>query len=306
MEGKKMKIKEVLDSKKVSISFEIFPPKKQSSFDSVMNAALNLCSLKPDFMSVTYGAGGSTKGKTTEIANKLQSTGNTVSLAHLTCVGSSKADIKKVAEELKANNIENILALRGDLPKPDANGNMPENFDSNWKTTGYAHASDLVTALKKDFNFCVGGACYPEGHPESKNKEEDINNLKYKVEAGVDFLTTQMFFDNDMLYSFLYRMQSKGIHVPVLAGIMPITQLSTITNAIKLSNAYVPRKLLMIADKFQDNPEALKQAGIAYATDQIIDLICNGVKGIHLYTMNKPEVASAIMNNISSIVKASQ
>ena len=299
-----MRISDILNAKKLSISFEIFPPKQQSSYESVINTAMKLCSLHPDFMSITYGAGGSTKRNTAQIAGELQTKGNATALAHLTCVGASKEDISATAAELSTLGIENVLALRGDIPQPDANGNMPEGYFDAWKEKGYAHASDLVAVLKATGNFCVGGACYPEGHPESYNRDIDIDNVKYKVEAGCDFLTTQMFFDNDMLYSFLYRLQSKGIHVPVLAGIMPITQPSQVKRMIKLSNAYIPRKLLMIVDRFQDSPEALMQAGIAYATDQIIDLISNGVRGIHIYTMNKPNVAEAIMSNINSIVKA--
>ncbi len=299
-----MRISDILNAKKLSVSFEIFPPKQQSSYESVINTAMKLCSLHPDFMSITYGAGGSTKRNTAQIAGELQTKGNATALAHLTCVGASKEDISATAAELSKLGIENVLALRGDIPQPDANGNMPEGYFDAWKEKGYAHASDLVAVLKATGNFCVGGACYPEGHPESYNRDIDIDNVKYKVEAGCDFLTTQMFFDNDMLYSFLYRLQSKGIHVPVLAGIMPITQPSQVKRMIKLSNAYIPRKLLMIVDRFQDSPEALMQAGIAYATDQIIDLISNGVRGIHIYTMNKPNVAEAIMSNINSIVKA--
>ncbi len=291
-----MKISEVLNRKKLSVSFEIFPPKKDSSYDSVMNTALDLSSLKPDFMSVTYGAGGTTCSYTAEIASELQKKGNTPALAHLTCVGSCKSDLDGIVENLKKNGIENVLALRGDFP-PDEGGSRTIRDECK-------HASDLVRFLKEKGGFCIGGACYPEGHPESKNRDEDLENLRFKVEEGCAFLTTQMFFDNDMLYSFLYRMQSKGIHVPVLAGIMPVTNAAQIKKMISLSNAYMPRKLLTIIDRFADNPEALKQAGIAYATDQIIDLITNGVRGIHLYSMNKTDITSAIMANISSIVSA--
>lgn len=290
-----MKITDILNQKKLSISFEIFPPKKDSSYDSVMNTALELSTLKPDFMSVTYGAGGTTCSYTTEIASELQKKGNTPALAHLTCVGSCKSDLDGIVENLKKSSIQNILALRGDFPQDES----AQSVSCECK-----HASDLARFLKEKGGFCIGGACYPEGHPESKNRDEDLENLRFKVEAGCDFLTTQMFFDNDMLYSFLYRMQSKGIHVPVLAGIMPVTNAAQIKKMISLSNAYMPRKLLTIIDRFSDNPEALKQAGIAYATDQIIDLITNGVRGIHLYSMNKTDITSAIMSNISSIITA--
>jgi methylenetetrahydrofolate reductase (NADPH) len=290
-----MKIIDILNRKKLSVSFEIFPPKKDSSYDSVMNTALDLSKLHPDFMSVTYGAGGTTCSYTTEIASELQRKGNTPALAHLTCVGSCKSDLDGIVENLQKNGIQNVLALRGDFPQDES----AQNISCECK-----HASDLARFLKEKGSFCIGGACYPEGHPESKNRDEDLENLRFKVEAGCDFLTTQMFFDNDMLYSFLYRMQSKGIHVPVLAGIMPVTNAAQIKKMISLSNAYMPRKLLTIIDRFADNPEALKQAGIAYATDQIIDLITNGVRGIHLYSMNKTDITSAIMANLTSIISA--
>lgn len=292
-----MKIIDILNRKKLSVSFEIFPPKKDSSYDSVMNTALSLSTLKPDFMSVTYGAGGTTCSYTTEIASELQKKGGTSSLAHLTCVGSCKSDLDDIVADLKKNEIENVLALRGDFPQ-EAEGKT----DGKIISCECKYASDLVRFLKEKGDFCIGGACYPEGHPESKNRDEDLENLRFKVDAGCDFLTTQMFFDNDMLYSFLYRMQSKGIHVPVLAGIMPVTNAAQIKKMISLSNAYMPRKLLTIIDRFADNPEALKQAGIAYATDQIIDLITNGVRGIHLYSMNKTDITSAILANLTSII----
>lgn len=289
-----MKIKDILAEKKVTLSFEIFPPKQQANFNTVLSAARELSELKPDFMSITYGAGGSTQQNTVEIASKIQSF-NTPALAHLTCVGASRSKIDDAISQMKLNGIENVLALRGDIPQG------VEKKDATIE--GLDHASDLVPLLKKE-GFCVGGACYPEGHPESMNRSEDIDNLKHKVDAGVDFLTTQMFFDNNMLYSFLYRLQSKGIHVPVLAGIMPITNSSQVSRMVKLSNAYIPEKLLAICDRFSENPDAMKQAGIAYATDQIIDLVSNGVRGIHIYTMNKPWVASAILHNIDSIIAA--
>ena len=290
-----MKISEILNSKKVTISFEIFPPKKQEAFDSVKKTALSLSSLKPDFISITYGAGGSTQTNTSDIAQTVENSG-TASLAHLTCVRSTKEQLLQTIQTLKQKNINNVLALRGDLPKDAFEG-------ENLFPSGFFHASDLVPLLKQN-GFCVGGACYPEGHPESSNRDTDIENLKHKVEAGVDFLTTQMIFDNDMLYSFLYRLQSAGIHVPVLAGIMPITNANQVSKMVDLSNAYIPRKLLSFCDRFRHDSEAMKQAGIAYATDQIIDLISNGIRGIHIYTMNKPEIAESIVKNVDSIIKA--
>ena len=290
-----MKISEILNSKKVTISFEIFPPKKQEAFDSVKKTALSLSSLKPDFISITYGAGGSTQTNTSDLAQTVENSG-TASLAHLTCVRSTKEQLLQTIQTLKQKNINNVLALRGDLPKDAFEG-------ENLFPSGFFHASDLVPLLKQN-GFCGGGACYPEGHPESSNRDTDIENLKHKVEAGVDFLTTQMIFDNDMLYSFLYRLQSAGIHVPVLAGIMPITNANQVSKMVDLSNAYIPRKLLSFCDRFRHDSEAMKQAGIAYATDQIIDLISNGIRGIHIYTMNKPEIAESIVKNVDSIIKA--
>lgn len=288
-----MTITQILEKKKTTVSFEIFPPKKQDTFDSVLEAVKELSELNPDFMSVTYGAGGSTRGNTVEVASKILSF-ETPALAHLTCVGNARTDVEETIDALEKNKVQNVLALRGDKPKDSPE---PATVD------GLHHASDLVQILKQR-GFCVGGACYPEGHPESANREEDIENLKYKIDAGVDFLTTQMFFDNNMLYSYLYRLQTKGIHVPVIAGIMPITNSAQVSRMVKLSSAYVPAKLLAICDRFAEKPQAMWQAGIAYATDQIIDLISNGVRGIHIYTMNKPAVARAIMRNIDSIVAA--
>lgn len=290
-----MSIADILNSKKVSLSFEVFPPKKKEALESIKETALSLTKLNPDFISVTFGAGGTTKGYTAEIAEAIENNGTT-SLAHLTCVRSTTEALEYTISDLKKRNIKNVLALRGDYPKDAVTG-------ENVFPSGFTHASDLVTMLKNE-GLCVGGACYPEGHPESSSRETDIDNLKYKVDAGVDFLTTQMFFDNDMLYSFLYRLQSAGIHVPVLAGIMPITNANQVSRMVDLSNAYIPRKLLAICDRFRDSPQAMMQAGIAYATDQIIDLISNGVRGIHIYTMNKPEIAGAIIKNVDEIIKA--
>ncbi|MBO6219702.1 MAG: methylenetetrahydrofolate reductase [NAD(P)H] [Treponema sp.] len=290
-----MKIVDILNSKKVTLSFEVFPPKKQDALESIKNTAVELTQLKPDFISVTFGAGGSTQGYTADIAQAIESQGTTA-LAHLTCVRSTTDALNHIINNLKAKGISNVLALRGDFPKDAVPG-------ENIFPSGFAYASDLVPLLKKE-GFCVGGACYPEGHPESANRDADIENLKHKVEAGVDFLTTQLFFDNDMLYSFLYRLQSAGIHVPVLAGIMPITNAAQVSRMVDLSNAYIPRKLMAICDRFRNSPEAMKQAGIAYATDQIIDLISNGVRGIHIYTMNKPEIARAIIGNVNEIIRA--
>ncbi len=289
-----MKIKDIFDKKALTLSFEVFPPKQQGSLETLPEKIKTLAALKPDFISVTCGAGGSTKDQTLEVS-KMVSDQGTASLTHLTCVSATKEKIADAVKEMKAAGIQNILALRGDIPQ----GMTEEEATKD----GYKHADELTAVLKRE-GFCVGGACYPEGHPESANRIEDIELLKRKVDAGADFLTTQMFFDNDMLYSFLYRLEAAGIHLPVLAGIMPITAVTQIPKMIKLSNAFIPRKLLAICDRFGDTPEALRQAGIAYATDQIIDLISNGIRGVHIYTMNKPEIAQAIMENVNDIIGA--
>lgn len=286
-----MKISSILQHKKVSFSFEVFPPKAAAQTETVVSAALELCALKPDFISVTCGAGGSTNTSTADIAALIQSKGAVPSLAHVTCVTSAHSDIGCTVDLLRQKNIENVLALRGDLPQ---SGDFTLSPD-------FTHASDLIPLLK-DAGFCVGGACYPEGHPECANKDVDLDNLKRKVDSGCDFLTTQMFFDNDMLYSFLYRAASRGINVPVIAGIMPVTDARQIKRMISLSNAYMPRRLLSIIDAFGSSPAAMRQAGIAYAVGQIIDLIINDIRGIHLYTMNKPDVARDILISLSSIL----
>ena len=290
-----MKITEILKSKKLTFSFEVFPPKQDGNFDSVAQTAKTLTELSPDWISVTYGAGGATQSNTIEISKFIQKQ-NVSALTHLTCINATKESLEATLQKMQEAGVENILALRGDIP----NGMTFEQATQG----GYKHASDLVQLLKEK-GFCVGGACYPEGHIESANRIDDIERLKFKVDAGVDFLTTQMFFDNDMLYSFLYRLESSGIHLPVFPGIMPITSVTQIPKMIRLSNAYIPKKLLAICDTFGSSPEALRQAGIAYATDQIIDLISNGIRGIHIYTMNKSEIAKSIVANLRDIINAS-
>lgn len=291
-----MKIRDILDSKKVTLSYEVFPPKAGASFEPVINAVDELCKDKPDFMSVTYGAGGGTSNNTVKIASHIQNDLNVTALAHLTCVSSTKEQVAKAIDEIKANGIENILALRGDIPK---GGEYPVG-------EYYKYASELVKEIKSKGDFCVGAACYPEGHTECEHKEDDIKNLKLKVDSGVDFLTTQMFFDNNVLYNFIYRIREQGITVPVIAGIMPVTNGKQIARICQLSGTYLPARFKAIVDKFGDNPEAMKQAGIAYATDQIIDLVANGIKGIHIYTMNKPDIAESIKKNLSYIIGDNQ
>lgn len=287
-----MKISEILKQGKPTLSFEVYPPKTDSAFDKVEAATLEIGSLKPSFMSVTFGAGGGTRRHTFQLAQDIQDQCGVPSLAHITCVTANKEILQERLNDLKARHIENVLALRGDIP---------EGYDLS-SLKDYPHASDLAADIKAYGGFCIGGACYPEGHPESGNKEQDIWNLKKKVDAGCEFLTTQMFFDNSIFYSFLYRIREIGITVPILAGIMPITQKSQIQKAVQLSGTVFPARFLSIADKFGDNPAAMKQAGIAYAIEQIIDLVANGVKGIHVYSMNKPDVARKIKENLSEIL----
>ena len=288
-----MKIKERLQENKVHISFEVFPPKTDAGFESVMGAVEKIAALKPYYISVTYGAGGGTSKNTVKIASHIKKDLGVPSLAHLTCASSTREEVHAVIDRLKEEGIENILALRGDIPK-DASFPIPGQ---------YHYASELIRDIKEQGDFCIGAACYPEGHVESASKDEDILHLKEKVDCGVDFLTTQMFFDNSILYNFLYRIREKGITVPVLPGIMPVTNGKQIARICSLSGTVLPQRFLAVVDKFGDNPAAMQQAGIAYATDQIIDLIANGIQNIHIYSMNKPEVAAAIMANLSEIMK---
>ncbi len=288
-----MKISEILAKERVTLSFEVFPPKQDTNYESVEKAAFGVAELKPDYMSVTYGAGGSTRSNTVSIASGIQKKFGIDTIAHLTCVGARKDDIHKVLDEMKAAGIENILALRGDKPKDFVGDPFVD----------YHYASELVEEIKSYGDFCVGGACYPEGHVDAVNKKEDILNLKKKVDAGCEFLTTQMFFDNNIFFNFLYRIREKGITVPVIPGIMPITRGTQVATAVKLSGTNVPERFRNLVDHFGDNPAAMQQAGIAYATDQIIDLVANGIRHIHVYSMNKPEVAKGIMDNLSEIIK---
>ena len=289
-----MKIRDIIGQEKATLSFEVFPPKKDTDFASVEAAALGIAALRPSYMSVTYGAGGSTKGHTIKLANEIQEKYGVPTIAHLTCVCANKDSIRTALSEMKNAGIENILALRGDIPK---------NYDGQ-VFTDFAHASELVKLIKESGDFCVGGACYPEVHPDSAKKQDDIANLKKKVEAGCEYLTTQMFFDNNIFFNFMYRIREAGITVPVIPGIMPITKRVQVKNAVKLSGCNVPERFKNIVDRFGDTEAAMKQAGIAYATDQIIDLLANGVKHIHVYSMNKPEVAAGIQVNLSDILLA--
>ena len=290
-----MKLRELFDKEELTLSFEVFPPKTHMAFDSVKYATEVLARLHPAFMSVTYGAGGGTSQYTLDIAKNIKHNYGVPTLAHLTCVSSTRETVRKQIRAMQEAGIENVMALRGDL--------TPELAASDRSTWDYRHAVDLIRDLKSfDTDFCIGGACYPEMHPESRCQEEDIQRLKEKVDAGCEFLTTQMFFDNTLLYNFLYKLRSAGVTVPVVAGIMPITHANQVERAAKLSGCYMPQRFRSLVNKFGHEPNAMKQAGIAYATEQIIDLYANGVNNIHVYTMNKPDVAEKIRQNLSEIL----
>ena len=289
-----MKIRDILKDNSPHVSFEVFPPKTDAGYEGVRAATKKIAALRPSFISVTYGAGGGTSRKPGRIASQITHDLGVTCLAHLTCVSSSKDEVRGVIGQLKEQGIENILALRGDIP---ADGEFP-------LPNHYRYACELVEDIKSQGDFCIGAACYPEGHVEAAHKKDDIMNLKHKVDCGVDFLTTQMFFDNNILYNFLYRIREKGITVPVLPGIMPVTSAKQMKRICDLSGTVLPERFRAILDRFGEDPDAMKQAGIIYATDQIIDLIANGMNHIHIYSMNKPEVAEAIISNLSAIIKA--
>ena len=290
-----MKIIDLLKKDTLSLSFEVFPPKTDTTFESVKHATEEIAKLHPAFMSVTYGAGGGTSRYTLDIAKNIKEQYGVPTLAHLTCVSSKKETVHARIADIKAAGIQNVMALRGDIPAELENADR-----SHWD---YHHAIDLIRELKESgADFCIGGACYPEIHPESTNQSEDIKYLKEKVDAGCEFLTTQMFFDNNLLYNFLYKIREAGITVPIIPGVMPITNGNQVERAIKLSGSFMPQRFKSLVDKFGTSPAAMKQAGIAYATDQIIDLFANGITNVHVYSMNKPDVAAAIQRNLSDIL----
>lgn len=276
----------------VNISFEVFPPKMYESYEKALTVTEKIAELKPDFISVTFRASNGVSGNTVPIASHIKNDLGVCSLAHLACASADKEEIRQILGELKENGISNVLALRGDIP-PE--GEFP-------KPDGFRYASELIEEIRRQGDFCVGAACYPEGHVESANRKEEVKYLKEKVDCGTDFLITQMFFDNTILYNFLYRIRERGITVPVIPGIMPVTNSKQIKHICDISGTTLPQRFVAVLDRFGDMPQAMQQAGIAYATDQIIDLIANGIDNIHIYSMNKPEVAAAIMGNLSAIL----
>ncbi len=287
-----MKVIDIIKSEKPTLSVEVFPPKTTANFEVVKSATEKIADLHPSYMSVTYGAGGGTSDFTVDIAQNLMKKGVTP-LTHLTCVSSTNERIEDELNKIKSKGIENVLALRGDIP---------EGLDIS--TMQYKYAYQLIEKIKDfDSNLCIGGACYPETHPESKNSVEDIKALKIKVESGCEFLTTQMFFDNNILYNFIMRLLKIGVDVPIVPGIMPVTNAKQIQRIMAISGSALPQRFIRIVDRFADNPSALKEAGIAFATEQIIDLYANGINAVHLYSMNNPEVAEKIKNNLTEILK---
>lgn len=283
-----MKIVELLKADKPCISCELFPPKSGTEFKNACQIVSDIATVGPSFMSVTCGAGGSAGGLTIPVAKAIQNN-HIPALAHLTCVNSDNSTIDAALEHLRNEGISNILALRGDII-----GQAPGDFQ---------HASDLIKRIAVSGDFCIGGACYPEGHPEAGTLDKDIENTKIKIAAGCEFLVTQMVFDNNIMYNYMYRLLRNGIDVPVVAGIMPVTNAKQVTRICELSGTKLPPHYRAIVERFENDPEALMQAGIAYALGQIIDLIANGFKNIHVYTMNRPEIIGGIMKNLSEIVK---
>lgn len=284
-------IKDLFKEKKPLLSFEVFPPKKDGDFSSAFETLNELAKLHPDFISVTYGAGGSKSKKTIEIASYIKNTLGIHALAHLTCVGCTKSDLTKLCEDLKEANINHILALRGDRPQSMTD----EQFDSR----EFFYAADMIQFLKENTDFSVAGACYPEKHFEAPSFESDLTHLKEKVSMGTDFLITQLFFDNNSFYRFRENVRKMGIETPICTGIMPITSAKQLGTTVSLSGSSVPKKLADIIATYGDCPEDMRKAGLDYAINQILDLKQNGVDGIHIYTMNKAKTATEIVSAIS-------
>lgn len=283
-----------LFKKKTVFSFEVFPPKKESGVETIYKTLEELKQLNPDFISVTYGAGGVgvANATTVDLCSKIKNEYGIETIAHLTCLYNTKEDIDRILEELKEKGIDNILALRG-----DANPNFELKHD-------FRYASELTEyIMSKNIGFNVSGGCYPEVHQEAESMIADIKNLKKKIDAGADHLISQLFFDNNAFYDFIEKVRIAGIDVPIEAGIMPVTNKKQIERMVSMCGASIPAKLSKVLQRFGDNPEAMRDAGISYAIDQIIDLVANGVEGIHIYTMNDPYIAGKITKSVESIIK---
>ena len=287
-----MKVSELVRSERPTLSFEVFPPKTDAAFETVKTATEQIAALRPDFMSVTYGAGGSGSEATLAVAENLLRTLRVPVVTHLTCVGASRHGIDEKLAAIRAAGVENVMALRGDLPA-----------GITLSSSELPHAEDLIAYLRSKGDLSIGGACYPEVHPESRSQREDLYYLRRKVEAGCDYLVTQMFFDNNIFYNFLYKAREAGITVPILPGIMPITRARQIGRAVQLSGTNVPDRFRQIVDAFGDDPAAMEQAGVAYAAAQIVDLLANGIRHIHVYSMNRPRVAAAIQSSVRELLK---
>jgi len=286
-----MKVASMLGKERITLSFEVFPPRNREGIESVEQAMREIAALQPDFISVTFGATGGRSEFTLPAVTHVQNMYHVPAIAHFTCVSSTRSEVHRMMSDLRDNGISNILALRGDIP------------EGNDYPMDYHYAYELIEEIRSFGGFCIGAACYPDGHPESRNMQEDIQHLKEKVDAGVDYLITQMFFDNNILYNYLYRIREKGINVPLVAGIMPVTNVKQIKRIRQLSGTYLPMRFKAMLDRFGDNPAAMTEAGIAYATEQIIDLIANNVNNIHVYSMNKPGVAARIKANLAEILE---
>ncbi|WDV46547.1 methylenetetrahydrofolate reductase [NAD(P)H] [Clostridiaceae bacterium M8S5] len=285
-----MYIRDMFDKEKSLISLEIFPPKKESKIETIYDTIFKLKELRPDFISVTYGAGGSTKDTTIDVSSFIHRISNVPSLAHLTCLTSNKEELNITLDSLHKQGVKNILALRGDYPL--------EGYHENH---GFKYASDLVKHIKENYDFCIGGACYPEKHLECESLHQDIDNLKQKVDSGVEFLISQLFFDNNLFYEYKDKVRKKNINVPILAGVLPILNKNQVKRIIELTGCSLPKKIKKIIEKYEHSPNALREAGLAYAIEQIIDLLSWDTDGIHIYTMNKPKATSHILNNIKAI-----
>lgn len=288
-----MNIKEKFEEKTPLISLEVFPPKAHFPIDTIYNTIDELYTLNPDFMSVTYGAGGGTKDRTVEISSYIQNKYNLTSIAHVTCISSTKDEVDNILSSLKENKIKNVLALRGDYPKDYVPGSLPPD--------SYKNSVELIEYFKDKSDLCIGAACYPEKHPDAKNLDADIDFLKRKMDAGADFLVTQMFFDNEVFYDFYDKAKKKGINIPIATGIMPILNKRQIKTIVNLTGNSIPKKFKRLLERYEDQPEALEEAGMSYAISQIIDLLSWGVEGIHIYTMNKPSTARKILSSITAI-----
>jgi methylenetetrahydrofolate reductase (NADPH) len=288
-----MKINEILKNKRHSFSFEFFPPKTPEGFTRLFETIENLKACQPSFVSVTFGAGGSTRSKTIELVGRIKTEIGLESMAHLTCVGSSENDIKSFLDELVSNGIENVLALRGDPPEGFDKFVKPEN--------GFEFANELVAHIKKDYNLCVGVAGYPEGHVECPDKKRDLDNLKKKVDAGADFIITQLFFDNNAYFDFIEKVQSIGINVPVIPGIMPILNFNQVKRFTKMCGASIPATLLEKLESVKDDDLMIKETGLAHAKEQCEHLLNQGAPGIHFYTLNKSTATLRILEHLNRV-----